>query len=493
MNSLTEISQTIVNPVDNSSSRKKVNFNGWYLSNAIDSASKASVDQFLPIYATHLGASTGLVGLLSGLFSLVNIFQILWAQISVKIQRTKIFIVLGWLVSAIFYIPMAFLKQGQLLFLLLFRFLQGAFLSAVGPTQTSLMVDHTTSKNRIHRITKFTQVNLIGTLLGAIFGGLIFTILLNQFLLNLETSFFILFIWTTFLGVMTAIIFQHSVPDVNQLYNIDSILFVNQNLRVNAKPSSLSISRKIKAYFTKFKNFWLFTIFVVAFYFTVNLSGPFFIILEIQYYQFSFFQAAFLTSLTTLVQFLISLTLVKYNILDLFGRKFSVICGIMLIALSTFFVVIPYYIPVPAFLWCFFAWIVLGLGWGIFNSSLAIMVLDLVHPQYRTTLIAVYNTFIGFAMFISPIIGGLIIEIYQNITIIFLIRSFLMLLTITVLLSVKEPEIPGMITHPRKYLITKFLRIGAEGGSELFISPMNSIKARFPHWISIKRYFKLER
>ncbi|WP_455463320.1 MFS transporter [Candidatus Hodarchaeum mangrovi] len=472
---------------------RKVNFNGWYLSNAIDSASKASVDQFLPIFATQLGASTSIVGWLSGLYSLVNIFQIVWASISVRVKRTSIFVVTGRFFSAIFYIPMAFLGVGQAFLLLIFRFFQGIFFSAVAPTQASLMADHIPSSKRAQRVNRITQGNLIGTLIGAMLGGFIFTLLSDDFKLDPQISFLILFFWTAFLGILTAAIFQRSVPDADNLYKIDPIIFINQNLTVHAKPSRLNFIEKISAYFEKFKTFWVFTVFVAFFYFAVNVSSPFFIILEIEYYHFSFFQASILTSLTTVVQFFVNLVIVKYNILDHFGRKFPLFCGILCLIFSTLLIIIPYYFSVPTFNWCFLAWIILGLGWGIFNSALTVMVLDLVHPQYRTTLIAVYNTFVGLTMFISPILGGFIIEFFLNITIIFLIRSVLMIFSIFLLVYVKEPEIPGMITHPIKYLYTKVFRTTPEGDSTVVVSPTHSIKSRFPHWIADRRHYKLER
>ena len=473
--------------------QRGINFKGWYLSNAIDSASKASVDQFLPIFATQLGASTGIVGLLSGLYSLVNIFQIIWASISIRMKRISIFVVIGRFFSAIFYVPMAFLGVGQAFLLLVYRFFQGIFLSAVAPTQASLMADHIPSSKRAQRVNRFTQINLIGTLFGAMFGGFIFTIISDTLKFDTQISFLILFFWTAFLGILTAIIFHRSVSDVDNLYKIDPIILINQNLTIHAKPSKLGLMEKINAYFEKFKTFWTFTIFVAFFYFAVNVSSPFFIILEIEYYQFSFFQASLLSSLTTVVQFIVNIIVVKYNILDHFGRKFPLFCGILFLIISTLLIIVPYYFSVPTFTWCFLAWIILGLGWGIFNSALTVMVLDLVHPQYRTTLIAVYNTFIGLTMFISPILGGFIIEFFLNITIIFVVRSVLMILSIFLLVYVKEPEIPGMITHPIKYLYTKVFRTTPEGDSAVVISPTHSIKSRFPHWMSNKRHYKLER
>ncbi len=471
-----------------------VRLRSWYLANALDSASKAGVDQFLPIFAINLGASTSQIGLLSGLFSLVNVFQIIWANLSLKIHKTKIFVVIGWFFSAIFFIPMAFLKQGQILLLLLYRFLQGVFSSATGPTQASLMAEHIPLKKRASGVTRFTQISLIGTLIGALFGGFLYSFLSDILEFDPNISFLILFFWTAFLGISTSFIFHLSVPDPVQFSDtIDPIIFVEQNLTVNAKASSLGLPEKIKIYYSKFHNFWTFTLYGAFFYFAINISSPFFIILEIQYYNFSFFQASILTSLTTLIQFMISMILVKFKILDYFGRKFPLSIGMTLLALSTFLVTIPYYFPIPAFIWSFFAWIILGTGWGIFNSALAVMILDLVHPQYRATLIAVYNTLVGLMMFIGPIIGGMIVELIADLASIFLLRSVLIICTFGLFQRVKEPELPGMITHPMKYISTKIFRVPAEGGAQIIVSPIRSIRARFPHWTSARRHIKLER
>jgi MFS family permease len=194
--------------------------------------------------------------------------------------------------------------------------------------------------------------------------------------------------------------------------------------------------------------------------------------LTIESYGLSFFATAVLTSISTLVQFLISLYMSKTQILDRFGRKFPLISGLMVVSWATFSVVVPYYIDIPIFEWCFITWVLLGVGWGVFNGSLAVFLLDLVHPQYRMPLIASYNSVTGLAMFLGSIGGGMIVEIFHNITFVFLLRTFLILFSLGFLYRVQEPEIPGIITHPFRYLFIKHTRLGTERGSMVTFLPV---------------------
>ncbi|MHA2273621.1 MAG: MFS transporter [Candidatus Hodarchaeales archaeon] len=136
------------------------------MSQFLNSSSNSTVDPFLPIFARNLGATPVDVGLLAGIFSLVSISQLLWARFAERAQKHRSLVFLGRLMAALLYLPMMLLKQGQILVLLALRFLQGIFVSATAPTETSLMNEHIPLEKRTKILPWFTQLGLIGVILG---------------------------------------------------------------------------------------------------------------------------------------------------------------------------------------------------------------------------------------------------------------------------------------------------------------------------------------
>ncbi len=465
-------------------------YKGWYIANSLDSIGRANTDPFIPIFASSIGATAGQIGLLSGVYSLVNISQLLWAQISTKMKKNRIFVALGWFISAIFYIPIALLRIGQIYILIILRFLQGLITSATIPTQASLMADHISYRDRAKKINNFTELRLIGALLGTLVSGFLFSLLADNFHLNTRNTFIVLFLWTMLLSITASILIFMSVPDYPYITKVEPPIFIQRQIIHSESPSKKRLRAKFIAYINKFSNFWIFCLFAVIFYFGVYLAAPFFIILEIEKYHLSFFAASILTSVQILIQILLTIVIAKQDLLDKFGRKLALMVGAIFISISSVLIIVPYYFVVPTFLWCLVASISLGIGWGLFQTALAIFLLDITHPQYKATLIAVYNALTGVAMFFGPVFGGLISEFSQNISLIFLFRAIIIISTIIFLMKVKEPEIPGIVIHPVRPLFWKLIRVNASRGSEFILTHANPRKVQYKHWIFKPRKHK---
>ena len=305
-------------------------YSGWLLSNAVINNATATIEQFIPLYAEILGANSSQIGLITGIYSLINLSQIFWSKISQSLGKTRIFVALGWLISTLFYIPLALLKYGQIFLLLVMRTLQGFFAAATVSTQASLQADHIAQVDRARRISQFTEYILIGSLIGTLLGGFLFSYFIDVLNLRSETSYLILFVWSALLGLLASIIFIISVPDYQRLDN--SLLDVETLIMrdINISGSKLSFWKRSKVYLTKFENFWWFTFFAAVFYFAVYLASPFFIILEVNDYNFSYFEASILSGISTIVQIFITVYVGKKNILDKFGRLFPLFPAVII-------------------------------------------------------------------------------------------------------------------------------------------------------------------
>lgn len=466
---------------------KNANFIGWYTATSISQSSGAVVEPYLPLFAQSLGANNSQIGFLAGLFSLINISQIIWAQLSVKFGNNKFFVFFGQILTALIFIPISILRFGHFLILLLLRFFQSLFNSATIPSLATLKSDYITDQERASKITKFTYLGLIGSFTGTIVGGLIFDFLNSD--PSKPESYSLIFLFTALVGIIGSVIFFFSVPNSTNIPiikgTITPISFINHNLTYNK--SKIPFHKKINGYLKKFKSFWIFTIFGIMFYFGVYTVSPFFIIIEINYFKFSFLQSSILTSISIVAQVSISILLARLNLMNVYGRKPFLLIGVFLIALFTILFGIPYYFitvltPDELFIYCFFIWIVLGLGWGLFNSTIAVLLLDIAHPQYRSLLIAVFNSLMGIVMFLGPVSGGFLIDATDNLFLPFIIRFLIVGFALIYLWKeVDEPVISGIDLKPLKNVFPFFARMSSARGPELELAYGNEKLVRKKH------------
>ena len=292
---------------------------------------------------------------------------------------------------------------------------------------------------------------------------------------------------------MAALIFYVSVPDYHRFEHIDSEILAIRNVYTATDHSKLTLKEKTITYFTKFKNFWNFIIFAMLFWFGVYIAGPFFIIVEIEYYNFTFFEAGLLSALSIVVQIIIVIYLEHSKILDRLGRRIALYPAIFIAALTSIATIVPMYFPVQAFLWCIIIWLISGLGWGILNSALTILLLDIIHPKYRPTLIAVFNTIIGFIMFLGPVVGGIMTDFFDNIVYVFILRFLFMVCSIIFLFKVAEPAISGTLVQPTRYVFPRVLRHTAGRGPEIVLAIGDSKKIKAKHIGFTQRFFKVKK
>ncbi len=400
-----------------------------------------------------MGASITQTGFLVGIMSLVNISQLFWARVAAHFHKSKIFVVLGRLIHAILYLPytiLFFIQQGRLIFLFIIRIIQSFFQASTIPNHSSLLADHIPQQDRPQRLNKFYRIGIIGSMSGTLLGGLFFSIITDYSNLSAEIAFFALFCWAALLGGIASMFFYYSVP---------SLSIISSNISLEETSSrKISGSVNFSKYLIAYPNFKRLLLFALIFYFAVSFAAPYYIILEIQYYGFSYFTASLLTSLTISIQILTSFTVSCFQIIEKLGRRLIIFISLVLIALASSLIVIPFYFSISAFICFLFAWIIIGVGEGLFNITMSIFILDIVHPKYRVELIAIYNTLIGVIVFIGPLLGGFAIQLSQNITISFIGRSLMILISALFLTRVNDPVISGSLFEPIRLYFSRHLK-----------------------------------
>ncbi len=437
----------------NQSSNQSPNFTGWSIYHFLSTNYTSSIEGFFPIFISSMGANLTQIGFLVGIVSLVNISQLFWAQIAALLHNSRIFVVLGRFIHAFLYlgyIVLFLVHQARLILLFFFRILQSFFQASTIPNYSSLLARHIPQQNRPQRMNRFYRIGIIGSLSGTLIGGIIFSLITDYGNLPADVAFFTLFCWAALLGVLASMCFYYSVPSL-EASGIDMSF-------EDASARKISASFNFSKFLHNFPNFRKFLLFALIFYFALSFAAPYYIILEIEYYRFSYFTASILTSITISTQLLTSLIVSRLRIIEKLGKRLLIFISLFLIAFASSFIIIPYYFEISALLCFIFAWIIIGIGEGLFNITMSIFILDIVHPKYRVELIAIYNTLIAISVFIGPILGGITIQFFQNISISFLGRSCMILISSLFLTRVNDPVITGSLFEPIRLYFSRHLK-----------------------------------
>ena len=127
-------------------------------------------------------------------------------------------------------------------------------------------------------------------------------------------------------------------------------------------------------------------------------------------------------------------------------------------------------------------WSFNGIAWGIINSSLTVLLLDIIHPRRRTIQLAINNSLSAIALFIAPILGGFILEKTATIYILLITSSTIRFLGVILFVLVKEPIIGGTLLRPIQRIIPYIVRTNAERGVSIITHSKPSLKARIRNW-----------
>ena len=148
----------------------------YYYSSFLASLASNLISPFLSIYALFLGATKTLIGLLSGLQQLINIFfQPFWGRITESVRRKKRFIIIGKIIWAILWIPIAFVKNPYQLIALIS--IQSIFSAAVTPAWISLLIRIIPRYKRGRARGNINIFSQTGAFIGSLIGGF----LLNKY------------------------------------------------------------------------------------------------------------------------------------------------------------------------------------------------------------------------------------------------------------------------------------------------------------------------
>ncbi len=415
----------------------------FYVSAFLRALAEGLISPFLPVFALSLNASKTLIGLLSSLPNISGLFsQLIFSNLA-EFFKKKFLIILGSILWAFFWIPIAYVKDPVHLIILIS--LQSIFYSISIPAWTALFIQSTSSYKR-GRITGFLNTwSGIGSFIGNLTAGII----LNKF--GFVPFFFSLIFLVGLICRIPFIPFKEFKPRKRTLSRVKNAIkntFNFSNLKKNKK----------------FLNF----IIAISFLnFSVAIPGPFFSVYLIQKIGGTKLDIAIISAIGILTAVVFSRS--WGTIIDFFGKRVVMVSCLLPISFIPFVYAISNHV-----IWLYLYAIIAQMSWVGFNLAAFAYLSDLLPKENLSSNVAVYNLFTGLSSSVGPFVGGIIAE-FTSIWFVFIV-SFIMRST-SIYFFKKLGERPGYKPRGTPYFGIDLSRI--PHGIETFISTYSLVLEEF--------------
>ena len=370
------------------------------LKNSIkDGAAFSAMDGITSTYSTPfalaLGANNAEVGILSSIPNLfITLSQVFAGKFIEKRGRKNVAESLSFIQKLVWipiiFIPIYFLKEGIFLFILLLTISQ-VVLSLANTAWYSWMGNLVPEKIRGSYFGKRTTVQAAFSFSTTLLAGWILG--LTKDLLSFSVVFFLAFIF----GVISYS-YLTKIPDSKDIEN-----------KSNKKIEILDFLREIK----KYSNFHPFTKHMALLSFAVNLASPFFTVYMLNVMGIGYQWYGIIIASEILTRIL----MLRYwgRLSDKFGdRTIMTLCNILIVfyPLLFLFAKTPFHLILVS--------IFSGMAWSGFDLTAFNYLLDVTPPDKRPSYISHYKMAVGTALFLGPLIGGLLSQYFVNVTILWL-------------------------------------------------------------------------
>lgn len=400
-----------------------------------NSGSSSIINSFLIPFALSLGANNFIVGIIITLQNLGSTTsQIPGAMLTKYMNRKSIWLVSESFCRFLIWIPIFFIpfmeRNIAFILLLLIVFFSYFFNSLRSPAWSSLMGDIVPQQIRGSYFGKRNTITGIAGIVVTLFCGYILGFV----------GFYVLFVLLILLGVL-------SIPVFLKMYEPPTGKIYHYRHRFHFDLQEAITSIKIN------KNLAIFTIYILAMNFAVEIASPFYIVYILKNLQIDYFTFSFLIILGTLARIFTYKYWGKIN--DRFGsRKTFIITGIF-----ACFVPLGYILSTNAIMIAAVK-IYDGVIFSGYDSIWFNYLLDITPADKRPQYVANHNFFAGFGAIFGGFIGGVLAMFFQNsvflifagLQIIFLISFVLRLCSLSLLPKLEEVYTKQTEIVPLKYV-----------------------------------------
>jgi MFS family permease len=364
--------------------------------NTVEGAFAVAADNlaapYLGLFALALGATPSQIGMLTAFPNFMgNILQIPSALLAERLKDKRQLIIAGGILNRSSWILMAFLpflfaherRVSIVILLATFRIMAANLgVPAWTALQATLIPKSIRGKYYANRNMVLNTCAVLATLLA-------------NFLLRLEfpTSYRVLFLLTTILGLLSVYLFSKIVFDQTP---------------PKAKTASTdSYVEKIRAFTKEIgsqKDFSSYVVSAIVWSFGIQMASPLFVVYFVEDLggpagHWALFAAVNLASMVLIQRY-------WGRLADFFGQKsVMMVSGLGIITLPLWWVFSPNtWFP-------FIIHIVNGVFWGGYNLAAFNLLLEVTPDQDRSVYVGVYNTMMGVATAVGPLVGGFAAEV----------------------------------------------------------------------------------
>lgn len=371
----------------------------------------------LPLFALTLGAKSEAIGFLVGASTITGIFFKLPAGALSDIYGRHKMLLAGILVFAL--TPFVYLLVTNYWQLVGIRFFHGLATSIYGPVAMAMIID-TASSQKGERLSRFSSITIIGSLLGAPLGG------------------FILYFFAK--GGTPSLDHFHTAYFICGHFGLISLLFTVKFFirgKIDTKKDKISLSQSWQMLFKGVKE-------IISDYrivITSNMEGiqnlsvgaleAFLPIYAVTIAGLNAFQAGFLWGAQVIATILAKPVMGKIS--DRYGRKPIVFSGMWICAIPL--TCIP--LTQNFYLLLFLA-LVFGIGEAFVTSSSAAMVAEFCKAQHYGAAMGTFGTIFDIGHASGPILTGLLLARFSYQHSFLIIAILLILASFVFILSVPE-------------------------------------------------------
>ncbi len=353
------------------------------LSVALVGTGFAIIFPIFPKVLETMGGGAFELGLIASSFGIsFTIFSPIFGNLADKWGKRKMILtgMLGFTVSNLLLI-----LADSITMLVVARFIEGAFSSAVFPASVSIVSDIAGDKNRAKYIGYLTAGNSVGLIIGPVLGGYLYNF-------GLYMPFYVSFLFSAF----TFIFFMFKLPRSN---SIVSEIIADDRVKMSYKEILRILPKPIHVFII----FGVIDLIAAITWMLVEPGISFHIynVLLLQPADFGLFVSVYGVSVL-LSQILFS------GISDRMSSRIPVIAfGLSLNTIFFYLLLITTditYLLISA--------TIAGIGLGLLAPAMKALLTEVSDQRYTTTILGVEGSFVGMSIFAGPLIGGYLYDTY---------------------------------------------------------------------------------
>jgi len=378
----------------------------FYGSSFVQGLAEQLILPFIPLYALYLGATRTMIGLVSSLPNVAGLLsQSFWGSFTETVKNKKALVVIGGIIWALFWIPIALVNNLiQLSILLAVQ----STLSAISiPAWTILFIYLSPRYKRGELSGNLSTFEAFGAFIGSLVGG---------FVLNRFGFTYFIFLMACFFGILSKVIFLAlkqpvSVARAKSLPEVLNSAFSFSDLKKNKKMLNL-----VKA--MTFLNF------------SVAIAGPFFSVYVVERLGGTVMDVAIISAIGVVSS--IAFYRSWGTLVDYLGTKTVMLSCIIPISFYPFV-----YAMSNSLVWVYLYTIVGQMSWAGFNVATFVYLSHALPQEESSSFIGVYNMLTGMSSAVAPFIGGMIAD-FTGIWFVFMLSTVLRLTSLKFLDSLEE-------------------------------------------------------